>query len=374
MADDKTAAQPPPPIGDILNHWSEVARMLPEGATLRMPDGTEVTALADERTIQDRLAAILGELPAIGKDAFNAQQNFHYRSHDDVLNALNPLLAKHGVVVVPYVLKRVPGERSTSSGKTMYEVNLHVQYEFHGLAGDSIAASAWGEGTDMGDKATNKAMTGAFKNVLAQVFAVSTAESFDGDAGTPEETTRGQAQPKGRSQRAERPAQAQAASPPGGGLLPGAITGEGYLTRLAEAFRALDPTIDWTATMQPGVQAVFGVESRDLVPEDRKAELWRRVSNAEVKLRALFPDPGEVGGTVDDAAVLGALQWAFDGAPIDNIVLTETAQRLLDEAALEAAGDDPPFGDTGGVYGDHLDKGDDVKEGTDDDREPAASD
>lgn len=139
-------------------------------------------------TIHQRMVEVLGELPAIGKDARNEQQNFMYRSHDDVLNALNPLLAKWGIVVVPEVLERIPERRQTRSGSVMYEVNLLVRYRFYGSDGDFIEASAWGEGTDSGDKATNKAMTMAFKNVLAQSFAVSTAESRDSDGETPEET------------------------------------------------------------------------------------------------------------------------------------------------------------------------------------------
>jgi hypothetical protein len=143
-----------------------------------------------EATIHQRMIAILAELPAIGKDSRNTQQNFNFRSHDDVLNALNPLLAKHGVYLVPEVVERERLDtRTTGQGKTMYEVNLLVRYTFYGESGDSISASAWGEGTDMGDKSTNKAMTMAFKNVLAQAFAVSTSETVDTDRESPEETT-----------------------------------------------------------------------------------------------------------------------------------------------------------------------------------------
>lgn len=145
-------------------------------------------------TIHQRLLGILGELPAIGKSQRNEQQNFMYRGHDDVMNALNPLLAKWGVFFVPQVLERVTAERKTRSGGTMYEVNLHVMYTFYGAAGDSFTGSTWGEGTDSGDKSTNKAMTMALKNVLAQTFALATAELSDADSDTPEETT-------GRTQR-----------------------------------------------------------------------------------------------------------------------------------------------------------------------------
>lgn len=139
-------------------------------------------------SIYKRMAAILSELPAIGKGQWNEQQRFHFRGHDDVLNALNPLLAKHDVFVVPEVLDRVTGQRTTARGSIMFEVNLLVGYRFYGPDGDHVFASAWGEGTDVGDKATNKAMTMAFKNVLNQAFAISTSETVDSDGQTPEES------------------------------------------------------------------------------------------------------------------------------------------------------------------------------------------
>lgn len=139
------------------------------------------------------MARILGELPAIGKDRVNTQQNFKFRGIDDVMNALNPLLAKHGVFYVPDVVERIDSERATKSGGVMYVVNLHVRYRFYGPNGDHIEASGWGEGTDSGDKATNKAMTGAMKYVLFQAFAISTEEAAENDADgdSPEATSGG---------------------------------------------------------------------------------------------------------------------------------------------------------------------------------------
>lgn len=128
------------------------------------------------------MGRVLAELPAIGKDDYNPQQKFHFRGIDAVLNALNPLLAKHGVFYAPEVVERLEGVRQTKGGSAMFVVHLHVRYRFYGPAGDYVEASAWGEGTDMGDKATNKAMTGAMKYVLFQVFAISTQEASETDA------------------------------------------------------------------------------------------------------------------------------------------------------------------------------------------------
>lgn len=149
--------------------------------------------MSDDRTIHERMVAILSDLPAIGKTQRNVQQGFSFRGIDDVLNALNPLLAKHGVYYLPEVVERIDAERHTKNGTAMYVVNLHVRYTFYGLKGDSVTASAWGEGTDMGDKATNKAMTGAQKYCCFQAFAIATEEAsnLDSDRNTPEETASG---------------------------------------------------------------------------------------------------------------------------------------------------------------------------------------
>jgi hypothetical protein len=163
-----------------------------------MPDespGTEVEGeLAlydrDNLTIHQRMIGILGELPPIGKNQRNTQQNFMFRGIDDVLNALNPLLAKWGVFYVPNVMERIESVRKTKSDSSLYVVNLRIEYTFFGVNGDSVYATVWGEGTDSGDKATNKAMTGAMKYALFQVFAISTQEAQDADRSSLEESNR----------------------------------------------------------------------------------------------------------------------------------------------------------------------------------------
>ncbi len=158
-------------------------------------------AAKDARTIHERMSAIQADLPPIGKDQKNQQQGFMFRGHDDVMNALNPLLAKHGVFFLPDVLERVTSQRTTGKGSTMFEVSLLVEFTFYGAAGDSVKGSAWGEGTDMGDKATSKAMTMAFKYWLTQAFAISTTDAADPDKDTPAETVhRGTAAARNTSQ------------------------------------------------------------------------------------------------------------------------------------------------------------------------------
>ncbi len=140
-------------------------------------------------TVHERILAVLRDLPAIGKNQRNQQQGFNFRGVDDVLDELNPLLAKHGVFFVPTVLERQESCRQTVKGGTLWVVNLHIRYTFYGLAGDQVVADGWGEGTDSGDKSTQKAMTGAMKYVLFQTFAIATHErELDADETTQEDS------------------------------------------------------------------------------------------------------------------------------------------------------------------------------------------
>jgi hypothetical protein len=272
-----------------------------------VPPGFQVP---EEWTIHQRLAGILGEMPAIGKDARNQQQNFMYRSHDDVMNALNPLLAKYQVVLVPFVIERLTGERTTQRGTTLYEVNLHVRYYIYGPDGTYVTASAWGEGTDSGDKSTNKAMTMAFKNVLAQVFAISTAETQDADATSPEETTRESKVTPGVPENTGR------VFNPGRDLLPDAPRGDGFKTTIANQLGWIRDDVNW-------------VETINQLPGERDHEFYTRLSNATAWL--MTATEGKDFPPLDDAKLMEGFAWAFEGTLIE---IKRKPEPEADEAAL----------------------------------------
>ncbi len=60
-----------------------------------------------------------------------------------------------------------------------------MKYTFYAEDGSHIEAVVVGEGMDSGDKATNKAMSAAFKYACFQVFCIPTEEMKDPDAETP---------------------------------------------------------------------------------------------------------------------------------------------------------------------------------------------
>lgn len=136
--------------------------------------------------IFESITAIMQEIPAIGKDKKNQQQGFKYRGIDDVMNALQPILSKHKVFVVPEVIDQSREERVTNKGGTILYSMLKVRYTFYAEDGTNVSAVVIGEGMDSGDKASNKAMAIAMKYAFFQVFCIPTEEMNDPDAETPE--------------------------------------------------------------------------------------------------------------------------------------------------------------------------------------------
>lgn len=133
-----------------------------------------------QRVLKDVMAAV----DPVGKNSQNKEQHFRFRGIDAVLNEVSPELARFGVVPVPRIVGEPRWEVvSTSKGKPSTACRLVVEYRFYGPAGDHIAAIVPGEAWDVGDKATSKAMSVAYRTALIQVLAIATGEP-DPDADT----------------------------------------------------------------------------------------------------------------------------------------------------------------------------------------------
>lgn len=140
--------------------------------------------------IYESITKIMEEVPVIGKEKLNKQQNFKFRGIDDVMNALQPLLAKYKVFIVPEILEQSREERISSKGGNLIYSICKIKYKFYAEDGTFIEAITIGEGMDSGDKATNKAMAAAMKYVLFQVFCIPTEEMKDPDGEIPEGSTK----------------------------------------------------------------------------------------------------------------------------------------------------------------------------------------
>lgn len=132
------------------------------------------------------LCSVMKEIGAIGKDSRNKQQGYQYRGVDAVYNALQPALINNHIIVIPEVLEQTRQERCTGKGSNLIYSILKVKFYFYADDGSCVSATVIGEGMDSGDKASNKAMSVAFKYACFQVFCIPTEEMKDPDEETPE--------------------------------------------------------------------------------------------------------------------------------------------------------------------------------------------
>lgn len=149
--------------------------------------------MSEAGKIFQKIAAVMNDIEAVGKDQRNTVQNFKFRGIDQVYNELHPLMAKHKIFTVPTILARDYKELTTAKGTVMHSRVLTIQYRFYAEDGSYVDAVADGEAMDSGDKSTSKCMAIAHKYALLQTFCIPTEDnkeegSKDPDAHTPEPT------------------------------------------------------------------------------------------------------------------------------------------------------------------------------------------
>lgn len=124
--------------------------------------------------IYGALADVMSDVGAVAKDSRNTQQNFNFRGVDAVVNAVSPALRKHRVMVLPQMRSVDYVMMPLSSGKSATVCRVVVAYRFVAVDGSHIETVVAAEAFDMGDKATPKAMSVAFRTALLQALALPT--------------------------------------------------------------------------------------------------------------------------------------------------------------------------------------------------------
>lgn len=137
--------------------------------------------------------AVQSELAGIGivKDKRNNQgAGYNFRGIDDVYNAIAPLLAKHGLCILPRVLARECVERASKQGGALFYITVEAEFDFVSSEdGTKHTVKTFGEAMDSGDKATNKAMSAAYKYACFQAFSIPTEGNNDSDESETQEKT-----------------------------------------------------------------------------------------------------------------------------------------------------------------------------------------
>lgn len=138
--------------------------------------------------IYKAISGVMSDIGAVGKDKeFKSKYGgYKFRGIDDVMNALHPAMVKNKIFVVPEILEQERSSRQAASGTAMVVSICKIKYTFYAEDGSFVEAIVIGEGMDTGDKATNKAMSIAFKYACFQVFCIPTEDMDDPDGERPE--------------------------------------------------------------------------------------------------------------------------------------------------------------------------------------------
>ena len=113
-------------------------------------------------------------------------------SINDVVDALNPLLNKYRLVVIPgdkEIIEQNQLELKSKGYTTNYfYIRLKATYRVVNIdnPAEFVEGSAYGDGLDTGDKCTGKALTYSRKYVLIDIFNLSKGEDAD-DVASPQE-------------------------------------------------------------------------------------------------------------------------------------------------------------------------------------------
>lgn len=140
----------------------------------------------NEKKVYAAISAVAKDMAATGisKDRKNVQQNFNFRGIDQVYNALAPALVNHGLLILPRMTERTATERINKNGTALFYVVVKADFDFVSTEDGSVhTVTTYGEAMDSGDKATNKAMSIAYKYAAFQAFCIPTEETaIDADA------------------------------------------------------------------------------------------------------------------------------------------------------------------------------------------------
>ena len=121
-------------------------------------------------SVQAAVAAVIADMPNIGKGD-KSPEGYQYRGIEAVTKHVQPLFAKHGVVIAPRAT--ITDVRPSPAMKDGWQdVYMQVEWTITGPDGSTITAQTTGIGRDRADKGANKAQTQAFKYLLLHLLCI----------------------------------------------------------------------------------------------------------------------------------------------------------------------------------------------------------
>jgi hypothetical protein len=124
--------------------------------------------------IDQAILRVKDEMPPVAKSEYNKGQKYPYRGIDGVVKVTSPLHKTYGIYCTSEVLEIQRESRQSKGGGSLNYTFLKMRYTFRAADGSTVATEVVGEGMDPGDKSAPKAMSGALKVALLQMYCIPT--------------------------------------------------------------------------------------------------------------------------------------------------------------------------------------------------------
>src|SRR6266550_530901 len=143
-----------------------------------------VTESPVKLNLLQKLASVVAEIDNVDKRGRNTFQNYNYVKAADVAWLVRKALASRNIYLVTDVVE-IRNYLIPAKEGHLQAIDLRMEFSF--FDGDSpetppIVLHSWGTGTDKGDKAVYKAMTGALKYGLRHAFLIPDESDPEGDS------------------------------------------------------------------------------------------------------------------------------------------------------------------------------------------------
>jgi hypothetical protein len=127
--------------------------------------------------LRQKLGEVRRRIGYIQKRGYNERHDYNYVAAADIAGAVGDVLAELGVVVIPRLESITYEPHAPGRIDSVRVARVIMAYTFTDeISGEEVTAWVAGEGLDVGDKASYKAMTGALKYALLQSFLLATGD------------------------------------------------------------------------------------------------------------------------------------------------------------------------------------------------------
>ena len=132
------------------------------------------------KNINDAINWIMSQVGYVQKRSAK-NLNYTFAGEAALIQAVRPWMVLAGVTMhVDQIRNKVREQYETKNGTTMQSITLDATIRFtHAPSKTWIDVMSSGEGSDTGDKASNKALTGAYKYAIRQTFCIETGDDPD---------------------------------------------------------------------------------------------------------------------------------------------------------------------------------------------------